>query len=257
MIAAEGDWRAAINEALAEEVQARNGQEQARNALFQAQEEIQLLESEPLTDTLARAELTVDEALLAREKARADLEEVQLFAPFGGTVMEVTATAGEQVGTGTPILTLADLQEPLLLFWVEEADMSSVAVGRPLNVVFAALPDDVFTGQVTRVDPVLVTVGGTPAVQAWAGLDTSSPDATLLAGMTAEVDLIAAETRNALLVPVEALRELSQGQFAVFVVTPAGELEMRVVTVGLTDPVNAEILDGLELGEVVSVGETE
>jgi multidrug efflux pump subunit AcrA (membrane-fusion protein) len=75
--------------------------------------------------------------------------------------------------------------------------------------------------------------------------------------MTAEVDLIAAETRNALLVPVEALRELSQGQFAVSVVTPTGELEVRAVTVGLTDPVNVEILDGLELGEVVSVGETE
>jgi HlyD family secretion protein len=257
MIAAEGEWQGAINEALAEEVQARNGLEQAKNAVYQAEEQLQLLESEPLTDTLARAELAVDEALLVREKARANLEDVQLFAPFDGTVIEVAATAGEQVGTSTTILTLADLRDPLLLFWVEEVDMTSVAVGRAVNVVFEALPDDTFTGQVTRVDPVLVKVGGTPAVQAWASLDTNTQDAALLAGMTAEVDLITAETRDALLVPLEALRELSPGAYAVFVLTPTGGLEMRVVTVGLTDPVNAEILGGLELGEVVGVGETE
>ena len=257
MIAAEGKWQKAINQALAEEVQAKNRLAQAQNAVHQAQEELQLLESEPVTGTLVRAELAVDQALLAREEARADLAAVQLFAPFDGTVMEVAATAGEQVGTSTPILTLADLQDPLLLFWVEEADMSSVAVGRSVNVVFEALPDDTFTGQITRVEPVLVTVGGTPAVQAWAGLDLSASDMSLLAGMTAEVEVIAAETRDALLVPVEALRELSPGTYAVFVVKADGELEMRAVAVGLTDPVNAEILDGLELGEIVSVGEAE
>ena len=257
MIAAEGEWKQAINEALTEEVQAKNRLAQARNAVYQAQADLKLLQSEPLTDTLARAELAVDETLLAREEARADLEAVQLVAPFDGTVMEVAATAGEQVGTSTPILTLADLQDPLLLFWVEEADMSSVAVGRSVNVVFEALPDDTFTGQITRFDPVLVTVGGTPAVQAWASLDLSTQETSLLAGMTAEVDLIAAETRDALLVPVEALRELGAGQYAVFVLKSDGELEMRAVMVGLMDPVNAEILDGLELGDVVSIGETE
>ena len=45
-------------------------------------------------------------------------------------------------------------------------------------------------------------------------------------------------------------------QYAVFVVQDSGELEMRMVEVGLQDYVNAEILSGLELGETVSVGET-
>jgi len=60
-----------------------------------------------------------------------------------------------------------------------------------------------------------------------------------------------------LLVPVEALREMSPGQYAVFVVGPDGELEMHSVVVGLMDFTNAEILDGLELGDVVSVGEAQ
>ena len=61
---------------------------------------------------------------------------------------------------------------------------------------------------------------------------------------------------NAVLAPVQALRELGEGQYAVFVVAADGELELRPVEVGLQDYVNAEIVSGLQPGEVVSTGET-
>ena len=257
MISAQGKWEAAVNQALSEETQAANRVTQAQNSVQQAWENLQLLESEPLTNTLMRAELAVDQALVTREEALAALEAAQLYAPFDGIVMDIAATVGAQVGTSTPILTLADLQDPLVRFWVEEADFSNVVVGSQVNVVFEAFPDDTFTGAVTRVDPVLMTVDGTPAVQVWASVELGSQDINLLSGMTADVEVIAAESRNTLLVPVEALRETSPGQYSVFVVGPDGELEMRVVEVGLQDFTNAEILKGLELGEVVSVGETQ
>ena len=255
MMTAEGRWQTAVNQAVIEEIQAASRVAQARSAVTQTQEALELLESEPLTDTLMRAELAVDQVLLAREKALVNLEAAQLYAPFGGTVMDVVATVGEQVGTSTPILVLADLKEPLLCFWIEETEMSSVVVGYPVNIIFEAFPDDTFTGEIVRVDPVLVTVDNTPAVQAWASVGPQAID--LLAGMSAEVEVIAAETRGALLVPAEALRETSPGQYAVFVVRPDGELEMRAVVVGLMDPVNAEVLTGLELGETVSLGEAD
>jgi len=265
MISAEGRWDAAINQALAEEAQARNRLDQAQNDVYQERENLQLLQSGPTTDTLERATLAVDQALLAREKAAADLEAAQLYAPFDGTVMEVAATVGERAGANTPILTLADLAEPLVRFWVEEMDMSSVVAGNPVRVIFEAWPDDALAGEIVRVDPVLVTVDGTPAVQAWASVDIGAQEVNLIAGMTAEIEVVAAEASGALLVPVEALRETSPGQYAVFVVRPdgapdgttPGELEMRAVTVGLMDFTNAEILAGLELGEVVSLGEAQ
>lgn len=258
MMRAEGQWKTAVNEAAVEQIQAASRIDQARSAISQAQEALELLESEPLTDTLIRAELEVDQALMAREQARANLEAAQLYAPFSGTVMEVVATIGEQVevdvDSRTSILVLADLEEPLLCFWVEESDMSNVVVGNRVNITFEAFPDDVFSGEIVNVEPVLVTVDNTSAVQAWASIDLGDQDISLLSGMSAEVEVIAAETRGALLVPLEALRETSPGQYAVFVVRPDGELEMRAVVVGLSDPVNAEILTGLELGDVVSLG---
>jgi multidrug efflux pump subunit AcrA (membrane-fusion protein) len=72
--------------------------------------------------------------------------------------------------------------------------------------------------------------------------------------MNADVEVISAEARDVLLVPVQALREVSEGKYAVFVVRSDGELEFRPVEVGLQDFVNAEALSGLEDGEVVSAG---
>jgi len=104
------------------------------------------------------------------------------------------------------------------------------------------------------VDPALVTVGGTLAVQAWASMDFASGQVNLLGGMNAEVEVIAGEARGVLLVPVQALRELGPDQYVVFVVQPDGEMELRPVEVGLMDFVNVEIISGLEPGEVVSTG---
>jgi multidrug efflux pump subunit AcrA (membrane-fusion protein) len=73
--------------------------------------------------------------------------------------------------------------------------------------------------------------------------------------MNVEVEIVAGEAKNALLVPVQALRELGEERYAVFVVGPNDELELRMVEVGLMDYVNAEIRSGLQQGEVVSTGE--
>jgi multidrug efflux pump subunit AcrA (membrane-fusion protein) len=102
---------------------------------------------------------------------------------------------------------------------------------------------------------MLVTVSNTSAVQAWASIDTSAHPVKLLGEMNVEVEVVAGEAKNAVLAPIQALRELGEDQYAVFVVKDDGELEMRVVEVGLRDYVNAEILSGLQRGEVVSTGE--
>lgn len=254
LISAQGRWQEAVNKAMIEEVQAKNRVEQARYALYQAQANLRLLESEPLTDTLARATLAVDQALLAREQAEANLKAAQLYAPFDGVVMEIVATVGEQVGANAPVLTLATLQEPLIHFWVEEADLAAVVVGNPVNVTFEALPDKTFTGAIVRVNPMLTTVGNTSAVEAWARLDVGTEEVGLLSGMTASVEVIAAQARGVLLVPVEALHETAPEQYTVIVVGPDGNTrETRTVRVGLMDSVNAQVLEGLRLGEIVVI----
>jgi RND family efflux transporter MFP subunit len=256
-------WRAVENAEMAME-QARLAYEQAKKQqetslqtarlqVANAQTSLEALLKGADKAEVAAAQVAVEQARLAYEQAQVELEKATLVAPFDGTVMAVNAQVGDQVGTGT-ILTLADLDAPLVRFWVEEADLGSIAVGNPVHIVFEALPDLTFEGRLLRIDPALVTVDGTPAVQCWASIDLSQRPAVLLSGMAVEVEVISAEARNVLLVPLEALRELGEGRYAVFVVQPDGELELRPVEVGLRDLVNAEIRSGLSEGEVVSLG---
>jgi multidrug efflux pump subunit AcrA (membrane-fusion protein) len=140
-------------------------------------------------------------------------------------------------------------------FWVEESDLKSVAVGHPVRFVFEALPDLTYDGEIVSVDPVLVQVDGTTAVQTWASIDTTSHPVNLLGDMNVEVEVVAGEATGALLVPIQALREIGEDQYAVFVVGADGKLDMRLVEVGLMDFVNAEIRSGLQRGETVSTGE--
>ena len=201
---------------------------------------------------LAEAQLASAEAKLAQAQGAQVF--VDLSASMDGTVLDILANVGENVNT-TPIIKLADLSQPVLEVYLDEIDLDKVAVGYEVEVIFDALVDDVFSGRIVEVNPSLITVSGTQVVSALAQLEAGSPaDAqTLLVGLNASVDVIAGKAQDAVIVPVEALHELSPGEYAVFVVQD-GEPKLRVVTVGLMDFTSAEILTGLQPGEIVTTG---
>ena len=211
------------------------------------------------SDPVKEAELTVLQVETKLTQAQANLENATLVAPITGTVTAVTIKAGTGIGSSDTLdskgsIIISDLDTPEVHFYVEESDLDKVAVGNPVSMTFEALGDRAFTGKIVRVSPTLVTEGNTQAVEVYASVDSSSQPTTFLSGMSAEVTVIAEETRNAALVPLEALRELITGQYSVFVVKGDGTLELRQVQVGLKDLVNAEITSGVTAGEVVSLG---
>ena len=139
--------------------------------------------------------------------------------------------------------------------FLDETDLDKIGLDFEVDVIFDALPDEIFTGHVIQVDPQLSNVNGVTAVRALVQLDPDSfsKPQTLPVGLNASVDIIGGRSENTLLVPVEALRELSPGEFAVFVMED-GQPKLRFVEVGLMDFTFAEILSGLEAGEEVTTG---
>jgi macrolide-specific efflux system membrane fusion protein len=137
---------------------------------------------------------------------------------------------------------------------MDETDVSSVKEGYEVEVIFDALPDDVFAGHVVLVEPALTSVQNAPTVMVYAQLDEEWGEAAPLPmGANAMVDVIAARAEDTLLVSREALYELSPGEYAVMLMVD-GEPQMRQVEVGVMDYAYAEIISGLEQGDVVSTG---
>ena len=116
-------------------------------------------------------------------------------------------------------------------------------------------PTQTFTGKLVQIDPELVDQAGSTVIRTLVAIDADSyaKPQDLLMGLAATVDIIAGRTENAILVPVEALRDLGDGEYGVFVMEN-GEPVLHTVTVGLQDMTYAEITSGLEGNETVSTG---
>ncbi len=216
-------------------------------------------EYEKYKDGPAPDEIALAEAELANARAKLALAKetravIDLFSPVDGTVLDVAANVGEVIGS-EPIITLADLEQPTLEVYLDETDLDKVTIGDEADVVFDALPDETYSGEVVSVSPGLEEVSGVQAIKALVRLNIEDVDAPVYfpVGLNAAVDVIAGRVENAVLVPIEALRELDPGEYAVFVVEN-GEPKLRIVQVGLMDITSAEIVSGLEAGEVVSTG---
>ncbi len=232
----------------------------AQASLAEAQAEWEILQNgpDPVEVALAEAQLANAEAQLA--KAQNDLadgiaaqDEINLKAPFDGTVLTVDAKVGDSV-QGV-VITMADLTQPYLEIFLDETDLDKIALGYAVDVVFDALPEDSFTGAVVQIDPTLYTSQGISAIRALVRLEDpqTAGISSLPIGLSAAVDVVSGRADNAVLVPIEALRELAQGEYAVFVME-GGEPKLRTVQVGLMDFTYAEITSGLEAGEVVTTG---
>lgn len=227
--------------------------ESAKVALEDAQVALEIVKTGPQALAAPIAALGMETARL--EQARLVLQNSRLIAPFDGAVVALDLVTGQTVGT-SPVMTIATADRLLVRFYLDETDIERAAAGMQVNFTFDAYPDATVTGGITLVEPALQIVDGTPVVVAWASLPAETPF-TILSGMTVEAEVIAAESRDTLIVPVQALRELAPGSFAVFVVQSDGQLQMVPVTVGLRDFANAEILSGLQVGDVVSTGTVE
>jgi macrolide-specific efflux system membrane fusion protein len=189
------------------------------------------------------------------EQAWLAVENTRLTAPFAGTVTELKVVTGQTVNT-TPVITIAKTDELFAHIYLDESDLDKIAKGKLVTITFDAYPDAPVVGEVVLVEPALQSVDGSPVVSAWVALPADAGLA-ILPGMNLEAEVIAAESKDTLLLPKQALRELEPGQYAVFLVGADGNLILTPVEVGLVDYANAEILSGLSIGDVVSTGNVE
>jgi len=221
---------------------------------------VEIIEAGP--EALVSSLVAVDGTALAKlrqiylthENTHLALENTRLLAPFAGTVTSVKLTPGQSINT-SPVITLANLDTLQVKLYIDETDLSGVATGNPVLYSFDAYPDTPLQGEITSIESALQTVDGSPVVVLWGSLAQS--DLNLLSGMSVEVEIVTGEAHDALLLPIQALREITPGSFAVFLVEADGSLILTPVTVGLSDFATVEILDGLEAGDVVSTGTVE
>jgi len=145
-------------------------------------------EADSLTGTdessLARARYETARANL--EAARAALADVELRAPFDGTVAGLNVRVGETVSAGQSIVSIADFSSWIVKTTdLTEIDVVKIAEGQPVTVSLDAIPDANLVGTVESIGETFTERQGDVVYEVTVGLAETLPN--MRWGMTATV----------------------------------------------------------------------
>ena len=197
---------------------------------------------------LARARVRQTQAVLA--SVNEEIVNSYLKAEMDGTVVRTNFKAGEQAGTGAPVVTLLNGNNFEIELLVSEADIAKLKTGNPAKITLDAYGDDVeFSGQVGPIEPAATVLHEVIYYKAKVNFQPGKTD--IRSGMTANVVIITARQDNTIFVPNRAVVE-KNGKDRYVRVLAGNDAVEKPVTVGLRgDQGMVEILSGLEEDELV------
>mgnify|MGYP000131295037 CR=1 FL=1 len=198
--------------------------------------------------TLAVREKEKQSADAALDSAHADVPSccVDVKAPAAASVLRVLTEDEQVLQAATPIMELGDLGDMEIVVHVLSQDAVDIVAGAEATVTGWGGPD--LSARVTRIEPSATTRISAlgieeQRVEVRLAL-TDAPPPTLGHGFRASARIRVQTARNALRVPVAALFRVG-GDWAVYTVEE-GRAHLKLVSIGLRNDEQAEVLDGLE-----------
>jgi multidrug resistance efflux pump len=159
----------------------------AQSEVEAAQREVERLKDGPDPQTLQVTEARLKNAQSQLDAARAALSDLELRAPFDGTISRLMLHPQEWVPSGQPVVLLADLTSlQVETTDLSEIDVARIQVGNLADVTFDALPDVKVQAGVVRISPKAAEGAG---VNYTVVIKLLEIPARLRWGMTAFVDI--------------------------------------------------------------------
>lgn len=207
-----------------------------------------------------KARFSYSQAQSNYSKSQKNIGYAKIYSPIDGVVLSRAVDEGQTVASGfsTPTLfTIAnDLTAMRVIANVDEADIGAVKEGQRVDFEVDAYPEDTFRGTVTQVRLQATTTSNVVTYQVV--IDAPNPDLKLMPGLTANITIYTLDKHDVLAVPVRALRFTPENEKyqenTVWRQLQDGSLERTSVTLGVSDGVQTEILEGLSAGDRVVTG---
>ena len=203
---------------------------------------------------LASARQHVGEAQAEQKHQLAMVDYSKITAPFDGVVTKRYADVGSliQAGTSSSVAASAVVrfaQENVLrsMFPVPESAVGAVHDGVPVVIRIDGL-DRTVAGKVTRFSHQMNPQTRTMETE----VDIPNDDLGITPGMFGWAELTLEEHKDVLCVPVQALKAGENP--TVYIIDKNSKVEERPIKLGIETPNRAEIVSGVQPGEMVFIG---
>lgn len=229
---------------------------------------IALRDVDSLIQSRIGSQSTVEQLQSALKDAERELGETEIRAPISGIVSKRFVQQGELVASlssfssGTPIVKIEDRSNMLVKLNINEIDVARLEQGMPADITVDALPNETFTGRVSKIAPSMVdsTQGGgfDTVVKYEVEVTLNSVSKKLKSGMSAKCQMKAKERLGVLTLPVAYVSNDPEKEEHFVMLKGDGKDPKgtrKVVSVGDATSSTMEIKSGLKEGDMVVMPE--
>ena len=223
---------------------------QEKSAVDQASANLAIKKSVARSSDIDLAKADILSAQGQLEGAQANYDNTIIKAPSNGTITKIDIKTGELTSALKEALVLQDVSNIYLETNINEANITSLSVGMPIDINFDSFgADKIFKGNITKIDPASTLVSGVVNYKVTASVE-KVPD--LRPGMTANMTIKAKEKDHILTVPSRAILVNKDGTKTIRLVTNTKLKSYKEVpiTTGLEgDGGLVEVASGLSEGD--------
>lgn len=208
-------------------------------------------------------------AQIAVDTAKLNLGYTKIVSPIDGVVVAIPVEEGQTVNavqSAPTIVKVAQLDIMTIEAQISEADVPKVQLGVPVYFTILGDPNQRFSATLRSIEPAPNSINDattssnssstTTAIYYNGLFDVPNLDGKLRISMTAQVYIVLAAAKNAIVIPATAIDSNSKlGTTTVQVVDELGKVSEREVTIGINNNIYTEILSGLKAGENVIISQ--
>jgi len=228
--------------------------EAARNRLTRANADVQLLQSRlksPFSSPeMEKVQANLTQARAAYRAAQELLKNLNVRAPFAGTVYSLPVRASAYVNGGEVLVQVANLEDVQVRAFVDEPEIGRLAVGEKVEITWDAVPGRTWEGTLTRVPASVGMVGTRTVGETTTEIDNS--DRKLLPNVNVNVSIITARQGNVITVSREAVHDLNGKRYVYKMM--GNKLQAQEVQIGLSSLTRVEITQGVSEGTTIALG---
>jgi HlyD family secretion protein len=228
---------------------------QAKARSMQAQAEAKLNSAESKF-ALEKERLERLKRQIAASTVRAPRPGMVVYATQGGgragsSRARTSIEVGREVAQREEIMSIPSASEMAVDTKIHETNIDKVTVGQRARIMLDAMPDKVFYGQVLKIAPLPDPAAfmSNPDLKVYSTDVSLESSETLRPGMSAKVEVIIAQLKEVVAVPVQCISNRG-GKKICFVQTRTGGEERQVKTGPYNDKF-IQILEGLNEGDKV------
>jgi len=213
----------------------------------------------------------IKQAEASLQSALDTLGKTVYYSPIAGIITSLRVDEGEiaMIGTmnnpGTVLMTIADLSVMEVEVEVDETDVVNLQIGQEANVQIDALPGQNIKGEVTEIGSSAIrkNMAAEESKDFKVVITLQDPPGILKPGLSASADIITAQRKSVLTIPISSLvlRDANANgktsstaqEEGIFLVT-GNQAKFQPVEKGILGEMLVEVISGLEEGQIVVSG---